>query len=24
VEESQWKLMAEAVGRVMWPRAEES
>jgi hypothetical protein len=24
VEESQWKLMAEAVGRVMWPAAEES
>jgi transcriptional regulator len=23
VEESQWKLMAEAVGRVMWPAAEE-
>jgi PadR family transcriptional regulator, regulatory protein PadR len=24
VEESQWKQMAEAVGRVMWPTAEES
>src|SRR5215469_2092090 len=24
VEESQWKQMAEAVARVMWPRAEES
>ena len=24
VEESQWKLMAEAVARVMWPAAEES
>jgi PadR family transcriptional regulator PadR len=24
VEESQWKQMAEAVGRVMWPAAEES
>jgi hypothetical protein len=24
VEESQWKLMAEAVGRVMWPAAGES
>ena len=24
VEESQWKLMAEAVARVMWPTAEES
>ena len=24
VEESQWKQMAEAVGRVMWPVAEES
>ena len=23
VEESQWKQMAEAVGRVMWPAAEE-
>jgi PadR family transcriptional regulator, regulatory protein PadR len=24
VEESQWKLMAEAVARVMWPAAEEN
>jgi hypothetical protein len=24
VEESQWKHMAEAVGRVMWPAVEES
>jgi hypothetical protein len=24
VEESQWKQMAEAVARVMWPAAEES
>jgi transcriptional regulator len=24
VEESQWKQMAEAVGRVMWPAAKES
>jgi hypothetical protein len=24
VEESQWKLMADAVARVMWPAAEES
>jgi hypothetical protein len=24
VEESQWKQMAEAVSRVMWPAAEES
>jgi len=24
VEESQWKQMAEAVARVMWPTAEES
>jgi transcriptional regulator len=24
VEESQWKLMAEAIARVMWPTAEES
>jgi PadR family transcriptional regulator, regulatory protein PadR len=24
VEESEWKLMAEAVGRVMWPAAEET
>jgi len=24
VEESQWKQMAEAVGRIMWPAAEES
>jgi len=24
VEESQWKQMAEAVARVMWPKAEES
>ena len=24
VEESQWKQMAEAVGRVMWPAAGES
>lgn len=24
VEESQWKRMAEAVARVMWPAAEES
>jgi transcriptional regulator len=24
VEESQWKLMAEAVARVMWPAVEES
>jgi hypothetical protein len=24
VEESQWKQMADAVGRVMWPAAEES
>jgi hypothetical protein len=24
VEESQWKLMAEAVARVIWPTAEES
>jgi len=24
VEESQWKLMTEAVGRVMWPAPEES
>ena len=24
VEESQWEQMAEAVGRVMWPAAEES
>ena len=24
VEESQWKQMAEAVGRVMWPSAEET
>jgi hypothetical protein len=23
-EESQWKLMADAVARVMWPAAEES
>jgi DNA-binding PadR family transcriptional regulator len=24
VEESEWKQMAEAVARVMWPAAEES
>jgi PadR family transcriptional regulator, regulatory protein PadR len=24
VEESQWKQMADAVARVMWPAAEES
>lgn len=24
IEESKWKQMAEAVGRVMWPAAEES
>jgi PadR family transcriptional regulator PadR len=24
VEESQWKQMAEAVARVMWPAAEET
>jgi PadR family transcriptional regulator PadR len=24
VEESQWKQMAEAVARIMWPAAEES
>jgi len=24
VEESQWKQMAEAVARVMWPAAEEN
>jgi len=24
VEESQWKQMAEAVARVMWPTAEEA
>jgi PadR family transcriptional regulator PadR len=24
IEESQWKQMAEAVARVMWPAAQES